>query len=116
MSRPVSGIGRWGGRSGQGAERRGDSPEVGERGGGAYPLSMTRAATSSIKRNTSQHESRGDLRDAQNGLFRSDDAATRYDATYPPWLWITVCVWESCPETGLAAKNQGRERRKDEEL
>lgn len=25
----------------------------------------------------------------------------RRDATYPPWLWITV---ESCPETGLAAR------------
>jgi hypothetical protein len=31
----------------QGAERRGGCPEVGETGGGAYPLSMTRAATSS---------------------------------------------------------------------
>jgi hypothetical protein len=95
-------------------QRRGGSPEVGETGGGAYPLSMTRAATSSVKQKASQRESRDVIRNARNGLFRPDDAATRYkgDATYPPWLWITVCVWESCPETGLAAKYQRRERRK----
>lgn len=36
------------------------------------------------------------------------------DATYPPWLWITVCVWESCPETGLAqAQKQARKKQED---
>lgn len=43
------------------------------------------------------------------------------DATYPPWLWITVCVWESCPETGLAqaqkkAQKQAKETRRQKRV
>lgn len=76
---------------------------------------MTRAATSSIARiQVSEGPS------MHLAMLQTDwicRALRRHDATYPPWLWITV---ESCPETGLAARFQemqkaGREQRRKRE-